>query len=642
VASSDPPVRAPLAVRGAPARHGGWRAARWHSWTYRTTLLVLFIVALMANRRLAGPSPIIWTDTFNDEEQVQACLHDECPLTGMGSSVPGLSAGVVWLELRTALCWAGLDLDGAHLVLETLNALAVVLVFHLTTQLGGAVAGGIAVWLFLDHLGDLLPFAALHNVNLLVFLGAVLALACTAVVARPGAASVALAALVAAISADVHLACLACGASVVWVALAAPRRDVALALFGATVFVVATVLIAPPMWIENVRTLIEHPSGHATSEPAVRDVRTALWLAFGVAAWLIAGLRRDGPAFRRRALGPVAVVGPGLALFMLAPHIGINPYGKYLVHLKAAGAVAAALPIAAVLGAIVRRATSRRVWQRLEELAPVALAIVIAVPGGLGVGPRNDANDLDEPTVADLRRLAGMLHDEHGWDAPHVVERMKSPDGSVVNGLLRIGDLAALPPVAPDLDHDAVLLTFRSADLPAPLPPNWSILHRAPRRTAVLILVPSRIDWDEIGTCVRPVGVTEWSCRTERSRLDPVAGATLPGMPPHGTGWQGTLRLSFALHPATDTEILIPRRSTVCQGRIVSVPPGSTLAEDGRRAVIAPVTATDHAAIVLEWEIGSPACLTAYDGLPPFFVAADTATLAPIAATERRYEGSGS
>src|SRR5437867_2065664 len=93
-----------------------------------TTLAALFIGALAADLQLAGTSPIAWLDTFRDENEVRQCLvSNSCTLVGMSTSIPGLVAGVAWLELRTLLEWLGVGLDGAHLLMQFLNALAVVL-----------------------------------------------------------------------------------------------------------------------------------------------------------------------------------------------------------------------------------------------------------------------------------------------------------------------------------------------------------------------------------------------------------------------------------------------------------------------------------------------------------------------------------
>src|SRR6185369_9678856 len=196
------------------------------------TLIALFVASLLASLRLAGWSPIVWIDTFNDEQEVQRCLVDDsCTLTGMSTSVPGQAHAVTWLELRSLLAWLGVGLDGAHLAIQISNALAVVLVFHLATTLAGPVAGTFAAWLTMDHVEQFARATALYNTSPMLFFGAVLVLACTAAVARPGVASVALVALVAAVMANIHISCAMAGASIVWVALLAPRRRLLLAAF---------------------------------------------------------------------------------------------------------------------------------------------------------------------------------------------------------------------------------------------------------------------------------------------------------------------------------------------------------------------------------------------------------------------------
>ncbi|MDX2170647.1 MAG: hypothetical protein SF182_26480, partial [Deltaproteobacteria bacterium] len=179
-------------------------------------LVALCAAAWVVMLRLGGGSPIIWIDTFNDEREVRQCLgQNSCTLTGVTTSIPGLTHAVAWLQLRTVLAGFGVGLDGAHRAVQLLAALGAALLFHLAVRLGGGLAGAAAVWLYLDRIDAMLRASALYNSSLLLFLGAVLLLACVAVVERPGAGRVTLAALVAALLANVQLACVLSGASVV-------------------------------------------------------------------------------------------------------------------------------------------------------------------------------------------------------------------------------------------------------------------------------------------------------------------------------------------------------------------------------------------------------------------------------------------
>ena len=618
-------------------------------------LVALFVAALIANQRLAGTSPIVWVDTFNDEHEVRRCvLDDSCTLVGVQTAIRGLFAAVGWLELRTLLAWLGVGLDGVHLVVQLLNGLAVVLVFHLAAQLGGPLAGAAAAWLFMDRIEALVRIAALHNSSILLFLGAAFVLACTAVVLRPGALSVALAALVGAVMANVHLACVLTGASVVLVALTAPRRRLLLAVGGGALFALATVAMAPPTWLQNIIALLQ-PRGASPRHPAAAMIlpSTAMlgWSLFAVCAW-VASLASRAPAwveYRRRSLGALAVVVPLLVALLVAPLLEVSFETKYLFHAKAACAVAAALPLAMVAGAMLRALSPRWLLLPIERVAPFAVALLMVLPGPLGVSPGGAmAEDERTPTIGDLAAVVRILSDEHGWDAARMLERLKTPYGVAVLGGLRQLTVAVdgSRPGMPDDGRGALLLVLGADDLPHPLPVNWRIVSRGSRSITVLIVVPSRIDWSRFEVCIRSSVGAQAQCAERSWGFDEATGSFVPDMPPAGEGWRGVLEMSLPLRPAlpgSTHEIFMPRLPFVCGGRVASPSGGAVdVNADGRRAVVAggsEVGAGSPATITLEWQVGSRECdPLAYEGVPPFFVEGDTETVRRLEAVWRKRE----
>jgi hypothetical protein len=195
------------------------RLARLHA----VAVLAIFAGALVDIVRVGGTSPIAWTDTFNDEVAVQACLVDNtCTLFGLGTSLPGLVHTVGWLDFRTLLEWLGLGLRGTVLVVQAFNALAAAIVFDLATLLSGPLVGTTAVFLWSFGVATRAVQGELvYNTAPLLFMGAVFVVACTAAIEKPSALTIALAALVAAILANVHLACVLAGFSVIGAALCA-------------------------------------------------------------------------------------------------------------------------------------------------------------------------------------------------------------------------------------------------------------------------------------------------------------------------------------------------------------------------------------------------------------------------------------
>lgn len=596
---------------------------------HAVVLAALFAAALTALLRDGGSSPIVWMDTFNDEREVQRCLtEDACTLVGVATSVPGLMHAAGWLQWRSALAWLGLGIDAAHVAVLALMAVAAVLVFHLASRLGGVPAGVVACWLFLDRIDALLRVTALHNSSVLLFLGAVFLLTCTAVVARPGVASVALAALVAAVLANVHLVGVACGVSVVWVALLAPYRRWWLATFGAVAFGLTTVAIAPGTWSHDLTTLLVRPGGHPVI-PAAAENPLLGWALFGVGAWALAILV-PVPVFRvhrRRAHGAVAVLAPLLGAFAIAPSVGLYPEPKYLLHAKAAVAVAAALPLALALGPLWRALP--RVAGALDVLLTLMLAAALLDPGIVPGAPRGSWVSYERtPTLADLRATATILRDRYGWDARRVRDGFKTPYGLTAQvglehafaTLVPAAPAAAAPSSAP---RDASLVVIATTDLPTPLPPDWYVVRRMPQATAVLVTLRSVIDWGAFDVCALADGQADWSCEESGAHAATADEVDVPGMPTAGRGWRGRIRVSAELRSLATGEsvaIAMPRIATVCGGRIVATPAGARLDVDGRHATIT-ASADTSGRVAFEWAVGAPECdVTAYDGAVPFVV----------------------
>lgn len=624
---------------------------------HAVALVVVFVATLIVMLRDGGSSPIAWMDTFNDEREVRQCLtEDACTLVGVSTSVPGLVHAVGWLQWRTALAWLGVDIDTAHVAVLVLSALGAVLVFHLASRLGGVLAGVVACWIFLDRIDPLLRLTALHNSSVLLFLGAVFLLACTAAVERPGAASVALAALVAAVLANVHVVGVACGASVAWVALLAPRHRWLLASFGLAVFAIATVAVAPGTWSHNVATLLVRPAGHPVV-PEATDNPLLVWVLVGVGAWALASLVRM-PAFRayrRRAHGAIAVLMPLLAAFAIAPYVGLYAEPKYLLHAKAAAAVAATLPVALLVRPLWRAAP--RVGGAVDVLLPFALAAVLLDPGmipGMARGP--SAADDPTPTLADLGRAAAILHQQYGWDARRTRAGLRTEYGvtaqvGLAQAMAPLGPAAAAkassaepssltPSTAP---RDASLLVIANRDLPAPLPPDWHVVRHSPQATTALIPLRSVIDWSAFEVCTLPEGDASWTCAA--SRFDSASDDAVepPGMPPPGRAWRGRIRISAMLRPLAADEsvaIFMPRIAIGCGGRILATPAHVQRAADERHATIAgPTPAGAPARLELEWAVGAPECgVTTYDGGVPWVVEGDAAAVRTIETILRRRE----
>jgi hypothetical protein len=623
-------------------RKQGWSPA---------VLAALFIGALIASLGYAGTSPIASLDTWNEEREIQQCVvSDSCTLDGMGTSLPYLEHGVGWLDFRTLLAWTGAGVDGAHFVMQLLNSAAVVLVFYLAAQLGGGpLAGALAVGILQFGIGPLcVTRTELYNSSPLLFLGAVLVLACTAAAQRPCVAAVVLAALVAAVMANDHLACILTGASVAWVALLAPRRPVRLAAVALATFALAAFVLAPPVWLHDVAALLQHRESirHVIAGPTLRYNELMLWASLALGAWVVSLVSR-APAwteYRRRAQGALAVLVPFLAAFLAASRYGIVADAKYLAHVKAACAILAALPLTLIAEPALRKRLARPRMDRIERLLPFATALLIAIPPNLG----RLESDARSPTFRDVDRVFHILRDEHGWDFPSMLSRVKGPsEVSIVTGLRDLS-VATDPPATSAADDGvgAVLLVLEPGEMPQPLPTGWSVVHRSSRATTVLIVMPSRIDWRRFDVRVEPVDVPAGPWVGSSLWLEePRDAIGVPNLPPPSAGVRGTLRIRLPLRPAapgSTDEIFLPRLGDVCGGYIGSTSTaGLEVAPDRRHAVlVAPEPGQPSpASVELEWQLGSPECSGwAYDGLPPFFVEGDAANVRLLEAVFRGRE----
>jgi hypothetical protein len=594
----------------------------------RVAPLAISLAALIANQR-APTAPIAWSDTIYDQSHVDRCMADDrCTLIGTATSIPGLFHAVVWLDVRTLLHWLGVRPTGLLRTVLVLNALTAAIVFQLASRLGGLLAGAIATIVLVFGIDLGFPVDAVHNLSVLPFLGAVLTVACSAVVAAPGVATVALAALVAAVMANIHVVCVLTGASVVWTALAARRRRLGLAAVAAIVFTVATVGFAPSSWQQNLLVLLggsESAGGPATVAPSWPRMDVAGWSLLAVAIWGGSLLTR-APAWaaaRRDSIGALAIVVPTLTAALIAPAFGVRTEAKYLIPVHAACATAVGLALGRLAQTVVSTELSPAIGRIVELASPFAVAVAVALGATLAVEHPEQAMTLD-----DLAAAAHLLRAEERWDDRHIVRAFSTPErADALTGLLQHLAADAPPRSAGDgADDTAMLINLKEDELPDPLPPTWRVLRRSASKVSVLVLSRARLDWRRFELCVP--GPNERTARCNPvtwDGLDPRRDAVnrLPHMPPAGVRWTGVLRLRVPLLRQTSAApgaVFMPRGS-LCGGRIAAVRGiTSTITDDRRRVTFGP-PGTEPADVELEWTVGAPECdVLQYDGFPPFII----------------------
>jgi hypothetical protein len=327
---------------------------------------------------------------------------------------------------------------------------------------------------------------------------------------------------------------------------------------------------------------------------------------------------------------------PSLVVFVIASRFGFNPEAKYIFHLKAACAIAAALPMGAV--------ANRLLPLRMQQVLPFVLALDMAFTGHYAARARNMAADERTPTVADVAAVAHILPTEEGWSADEMLRNLKTPDGATLLSGLRqsVGRSVPAAPARSD-GRSAMLLVLDAVDLPHPLPPSWRIVRRTGESLVVLVLTRARIDWHDLTVCMQPADGSPQRC--DKRTWEPANELFPPHLPPGGVGWQGTLRVSFAVRAAEAgfvDEIFMPRMPFICAGRITAIPEGARSA-DLRSATLSSTAEgkQDPPIVTLEWNIGAAECSSlTYDGMVPFFVEGDAATVGTVATILRKLERS--
>jgi hypothetical protein len=585
----------------------------------------IFLGALAAFHHLSGASPVLWIDMLHDEGDVRRCLFENaCTLIGDAASVEGVYHEVGWLHFRALAEFVGLGLQSVHLLWQVLSAAGVVLVASAAHRTGGRIAAALSAIFFLTLAGSAITFLAVFNSVPLLFLGAVLLVSCATAAEQGTALSVALAALVAAVLANVHAAGAVTGAAVVWVALLAPRHRWRLAAFGALLFALATFAIGPVAWT---RSFTHVWAAHSTAPRPRAAIPSGLLgvelfcTLVGFAAWRI---RRRLP--RDRNLDAAAALAlPMLLALGLGGLAGLLPmHVKYLAHAVAANALLLAVTAAFPLSWLAERAPLRARWRSLAESALIggaALYLALAhfgPPAPLGAFFN----------VGDVPEIARELH-ARNWSWSHVYRSLKGPEEIPL--LESFGVLAPDWPAGPPGDDPTNLLVFKvpRQQLPSPLPENWRVPHPDAAYPLVMIFARTALDWNHFEACDL-IGDGPPICAASRLALaehEQLACAyCVPGMPSFATPTH-TVRLRIPVRAdaaGSAHEIVMRRGGEICGGLILRTP-GGVPADDLRASWV--TRDGPPGELLIEWQAGTPACQHSYSGFPPFFLEGDPETV---------------
>lgn len=584
-------------------------------------LAAIFVVSTGA-LHAATSVPCAWTDTFNDERIVRACLDGSCSLSGVPSSQPGIVHANGWLLFRALLEAAGADLTATHLLLQASMGLAFVLLAWTAARLGGTWAAAITLTQ-LPFVISSLACEAVYNSALLPLVGTVQAMAAIAFAMRPSVLTALTYGAVGAVATNVHSQCATAVVSIVWIALVdGGRQRWRLAAVGLLTFAVLTFALAPAGWIDDASALLarleshgRHAGAHPGRSPSWSDVPVVLPFVYALA---IARRREDvARSVRQRLDGAVGELGPPVLAYLVLGWAGIvDADRKYLLHVTPAAAIALGVSATSAFSLAPTRwqAWLRGPLARWRAVAPWAVLVTV-VPLGLGQASASPTRMLE---IGDVEASADEL-DARGWSRTRQLAATASTEiRPLVDGWAALHPewLATIDPDAP-LDERAFLIV-PSAGTPVP-----SALRVLPGG-AVLAVVPTHLDFRRFEACVTRAGGAPATCN-EASMIrnrPPEGGESACGVPGMSFAEPDvrdvTVRLSWSAPAGTDESLVMPHRAEMCAGRITEVPPGAWLAPDGRRARLV----GGHAGhVTLTWSPGSPECPgSTFHGRPPFFL----------------------
>jgi hypothetical protein len=609
----------------------------------RLALLALLLAAAVIHEvRAGGTSPALWLDTIVDQTYVRDCLErDRCSLTGVPTSVRGLTQGLTWLDFRVAAARAGLGLSGTHAAVHVLVALAAVLAAAMAWRLAGPVAAALAAVAFAALVRDAdVPAQVLYNSRASIFLGG---LACAAAVASasPGTWGRALvAAAVAAMATEVHVVA---GLLVLPVAVAAWRGSGSprLAALALAVFLAALFAFSPGTWMDNV------PSLFRGGDFVLRPESPPAPLGHAIDAFMIAGaaglavvLAVASSDRSVEAVTLVAIV-PPVVVFHLASALRlVDPTTKYLVPWLSptAAALGASVPGLARLlcrlpgaaGGLASRARvlAGRPWTGVAAVVAAAIAVAAwPLPDSATFhrsgGHRPALTFPEAMEVGAAMRGRGWTFESAARDAagPQMPELVQALD------VLAPWDGGNAPGRAP---AGAVVVKAWSGDLPDPLPAGWEAVSRDDLAAVVIAWTRPWLDWEHAASCAPGAPGGAPRCRPvtveRRERNFPEPGVRLQGMPPIGSAESRVFTLRVpARFPASGVEdLVLPKDDRGCAGRVVEVPEGaSRIEEGGRRARLVADGLVAGGEVAIEMRYGPGGCdPQSYTGFLPVRVEA--------------------
>lgn len=605
--------------------------------------VALFAGAFAGSYPWFDPAPLLSSAMLDEQVAVSSCLeHARCAGLGFGISIGGMFQGAAWLHLRVLALVAGLGISTSLLFFHLLNAATTVLLARTAARHGGKRIGAFTAIGCVIGSHVVANEMSLSSGVVLPAIGALLLVLAIEVVERPYGRAMVPFALLAAVAANVQVAGVLLGVSVVWVALRARERRASLVSLGLGVFLPATFVMAPPAWIVNGRYVwsrLVNPRSLVHEVDLLRlaegtAVVGSKLLVVVVVAMLIARSRHRSGVLLATAATALAVPLLLAVMFLTTiPSEGADPrsLGVIMPAIAALAAIAVDGALVFLLG---------EPWPSGQTVAVYAAALGAGLVTTVAIRPLEalGSDSLQRSSLAPRLTLPDVEQVPRsflalGWSYAHVYRSLKSPVAGDV--LASFAALASGYPVGPDLeDHtNAYFLKVESRGIPSPLPSGWTSLRQRYTSTALLVLAPSALDWRSFEACDAEKG----ECTPSGLRLGesekPSCPTCVKGMPSADEPGVHELELRIPLLPAppgSRWSIAMPRGAHFCQGRVVSI--------EGRKAEVSPdgriaawTTPSDGPArgtVRILWELDSPMCpVFTYSGMPPFFLEGETDTV---------------
>lgn len=607
-------------------------------------LIALLVAGTWFAWRTGGSSPVLWYDTLADQSIVRLCLDlDICPFAGVGSSFANITVAAGWAEMRLTLDTLGVSLNTLNQALNVLTGLSFSLVFIAGWRLGLgwwalATAPLLATLMFIHSVHT----HVLYNSRFLIPIGS--ALLVTAIMAGQHRSLVWLIATsaLAGLATNVHPVNGFLVGSVAWIALLFTGRRAMATLVGVGSFTAFTLLGAPHMWARNLGVFLEGigPSMDYGTQGANLLLNFAWpWMAGSAVIVLICmvipRLRND-----RTWTILAAIFTPTFAVFMIAQSLrAVEGTDKYLIAFIGATALASVAVPVRILAVLLTHLPQRFLSFNLTKSATIAghvLALAMIPAGGMVELPLNSIDlvfkGMSWLTIDDVHALSNHIESK-GLTYDQAFRAVKSPVDMELLTAFRW-----LAPIEPSSDRpvdDRVIITVIKSPreyLPNPMPPNWVPIGQDRLGTLIAIWDHTWLDWSSVVSCTTGNPSPEFPDACRAVDMTPIPASTgqdisrPKGMPEPGAVKPYTLelRVDVDLPGGEGVRVLtMPRVIDVCAGRVVGVPDGCMIQDNGARAVL-----TSHSAskgtVTFRFDIGSPGCNAwSFPGFPPFFIDAD-------------------